>query len=252
MPSPSPPSPQPNLDLIGDPNLRAQIAESDGLPAAAAAPANRSRFLGSSWGAESRLWALQEVLDLMTKPNALAWGFGAGRHPWSLAEQWAEPVLPWTTTQAGLFGYTKARGRVVTQITDPAAPAEWDLGPDVGRFGRVPLVPGTTQLVDPNYDEPGDHWLAVVWGRLRHDDIRAARTPRAYRSLGLYNNIRYTVTDQAKLAASYDTRTDPWFEVDEVSGNLVWLQHLAPPRHLTPRMEVDIRVLLRFAKAPAD
>jgi hypothetical protein len=29
----------------------------------------------------------------------------------------------------------------------------------------------------------------------------------------------------------------------------MWLQHLDPPRYITPRMEVDINVLLRFKKA---
>jgi hypothetical protein len=206
------------------------LLEEDWLPRNDAP--KRSCFL-NDW--LDQTWTLQEVLDLMAKPNSLAWGFGH-TSPWPL-DIWSEPVLPWTKQQQECFGYIKARGYVVTALEN-------------GEYERVPLVPGTTDLVDEEYDEPGDYWLVMVNGKLKHDDIKAASAPIAYRSIGLYESVKYKVTDPVKLAAGYDTRTNPWFMTHELSGNLVWLQHLDPPRYITPRLEVDINVLLRFKKAP--
>jgi hypothetical protein len=217
--------PIPNAQLLHNQDL----LEEPWLPRAGRP--SRSSFL-NDW--LDQTWELQEVLDLMAKPNSLAWGIGH-TSPWPL-DIWSEPVLPWTKRQQECFGYIKARGYVVTKTEDD-------------RYERVPLVPGTTELVDEDYDEPGDHWLVLVTGQLKHDDIRAALAPVAYRSIGLYTDVMYKVTDSVKLAAGYDTRTNPWFMTHELDGNLMWLQHLDPPRYITPRMEVDINVLLRFKKA---
>jgi hypothetical protein len=197
-----------------------------------------SSLLGSYY---DHPWTYQDIFELTQRPHRFLFGFGM-TSPWQI-DMWADPVQPFMSFQAQLFGYVKASPKPVLFIPEE----------EIDEYGEDLLIKVGSNYylpIEPELDIIAENGCSTILfqGELNHDQVKAKPAPVSYRSIGLYKDVAYTTEDQEFLQQLFKANSQPFVEKRQANGELFYLRHLATPSFITPRLVEELVEVVAFTR----